>query len=429
MGVSSHGSTDGTLAETPPRGAAFLERHHVMWFVLILAFAAAFRLLLFSGYGLGDDPNYFISYDHIYRTGTWNPKLNYDIRFAFWIPVVTMMKLIGPGEAGFIGFVTLCSIWNLVVVYGLARQEWGPPAALLAMALLAVFPLDVLASTLFVIDIPLATYCFTALWLFRAGLRGRTTASRIAFALASGVVLFLAYLTKQWAVLAGALFAAEALRDVRRTWIASAVCAGIFGLLVAGYCGWLWMRFGDPIYDVHIASSVAIFEPHDRVNQLDYLKMLWLPNEYGTWFAGWYPHLLLALAAVFALRIRHAGRWLGYFLLLLVLLAAAPSHRANGHWSDPRPAHLPLPVPALDPPLSRPGGVSARGAALAPGDRGGPRRGDPRGQRGPGRRADRADARRVRGDAARGRVARPLSGRARVARLRHGLPVHAVRTA
>ena len=310
-----------------PRG-----RRHWLWFALILGLGAAFRLLLFSGYGLGDDPNFVVSYGGIYRTGTWNPTMAYDFRFAFWIPVVAMMELFGPGEAGFIGFITLCSIWNLVVVYGLARQEWDPPAALLAMALLAVFPLDVLASTLFVIDIPLATYCFTALWLYRAALRGRTTASRIGFAIASGVVLFLAYSTKQWAVLVGALFAAETLRDVRRAWVASAVCAGAFGILVAGYFGWQWMRFGDPIHDIRLVRSVAIFEPHDRANQLDYPKMLWLPNEYGTWFAGWYPHLLLALAAVFALRIGHAGRWLGYFLLLLVLLAAAPSHRANGRW-------------------------------------------------------------------------------------------------
>ncbi len=308
------------------------EDRHWLWFAAILVTGVAVRLALSSGYGLGDDPNYFVSYDQIYRTGTWQTDRAYDFRFAFWIPVVASMKLLGPGEAGFIGFVTLCSFWNLVVIHGLARQEWDGPSALLAMALLAVFPLDVLSSTLFVIDIPLAAYCFTALWLYRAALRGRATASRVGFAVAGGLVLFLAYSTKQWAVLVGALFAAEALRDPHRTRISTAWCAGAFLLCVAAYFGWQWMRFGDPIYDVRLVRSVAIFEPHDRWNQLDYARMLWLPTEYGSWFAGWYPHLVLLLAAIFAVRVRRAGRWLAYFLLLLVLLTAAPAHRAGGRW-------------------------------------------------------------------------------------------------
>jgi tetratricopeptide (TPR) repeat protein len=320
------------LEGAPPWGAALTERHHWAWFATILVSGAALRLLLWSGYGLGDDPNFFICYDDIYRTGSWNPMRAYDFRFAFWVPVVTTMKLIGPGEAGFVGFVTLCSVLNLGVVYGLARQEWDRSSGLLAMALLAVFPLDVLSSTLFVIDIPLATYCFSGLLLYRAALRAGTTGARAALAIASGALLFLAYSTKQWAVLVGVLFAAEALRDVRRAWVPSAVCAGAFGTLVAAYFGWQWVRFGDPIYDVHLVRSVAIFEPHSRHNLLDYPAMLWLRNDYGTWFAGWYPHLLLVLAAGFALRVGRAGRWLAYFLLLLALLAAAPSHRVNGRW-------------------------------------------------------------------------------------------------
>jgi hypothetical protein len=316
----------------PSRGATLVQRRHWLLFATILGLGAALRLVLFSGYGLGDDPGFFFYYSEIYRTGSWSPRHAYNFRFAFWVPVVTTMWVFGPSEGAFIGFTTLCSIVNLVLIYGLARQEWDRGGALLAMALLAVFPLDVLCATLFVIDIPLATYCFAALWLYREAFRRTSTASRVGFAIGSGGLLFLGYSTKQWAVLVGALFAAEALRDPRRTWRVSATCAATIGLLVAAYLGWQWVRFHDPIYDIHLVRSVAIFAPHDRLNLLDYAKMLWLPNELGTWFAGWYPHLLLVLAAVFARRTASAGRWLAYFLILLALLAAAPSHRENGRW-------------------------------------------------------------------------------------------------
>jgi 4-amino-4-deoxy-L-arabinose transferase-like glycosyltransferase len=314
------------------RGETFLERHHALLVAAVLAAGIVLRIALFSGYGLGDDPNFFISYYDIYRTGSWNAMRAYDFRFAFWVPVVAAMRLFGPGETAFIGFITACSILNLPLVYGLARQEWDRRAGLLAMALLAVFPLDVLCATLFVIDIPLATYCFGALWLYRAALRGAGARARAALTIAAGVALFAAYSTKQWAVLVGALFAAEAVRDVRGTWRQSALCAGTFLALVGAYFGWQWWRFGDPIYDIHLVRSVAIFEPHYWHHMIDYPTMLWLPNEYGTWFAGWYPHALVLLAIACVARTHRAGRWPAYFVVLLVLLVAAPSHRQNGRW-------------------------------------------------------------------------------------------------
>ena len=145
-------------------------------------------------------------------------------------------------------------------------------------------------------------------------------------------MLFVAYSTKQWAVLVGALFALEALRDLRGTWRQSALCAGTFLALVAVYFGWQWLRFGDPIYDIHLVRSVAIFEPHLRRNMVDYPTMLWWPNEYGSWFAGWYPHALAVLAVACVAWTHRVWRWPAYFLVLLVLLVAAPSHRENGRW-------------------------------------------------------------------------------------------------
>src|SRR5207248_1736074 len=112
-----------------------------LWWALVFVLGVAMRLGLWSGFGLGDDPNYFSAYHGIYLSGVIEPHTAYDFRFAFSIPVVLSMNLLGPTEVGFTAFVTLCSLANLGLVYLLARQEWERPHALLAMTLLAVFPL------------------------------------------------------------------------------------------------------------------------------------------------------------------------------------------------------------------------------------------------------------------------------------------------
>jgi len=300
---------------------------------LVFGFGVALRLLLWSGFGLGDDPNYFFAYHGIYQSGVIDPHAAYDFRFAFWIPVVLSMKLLGPSEVGFTAFVTLCSFANLVLIYLLARQEWERPHALLAMALLAVFPLEVVCSTLFVIDIPLATYAFAAFWLYRRALEdARTPRARLGCAVASALLLFLAYSAKQWAVLIAPLFVFESLRDLRRSWLPALVTGGGFLALAAAYFAWQRVRFGDAFYDIHLVRSVAIFLPHSRDILLDYPRMLWLRNEHGSYFAGWYPHALALLAVVCVTRSLRAGKWLLYFLVLLAGLAAAPSHREHGQW-------------------------------------------------------------------------------------------------
>jgi hypothetical protein len=306
-------------------------RRHAVLFGLVFVGGIVLRLALFSGYGLGDDPGYFLCYRDILETGTFNATRGYNSRFSFWIPVVGFMWTFGVSEAAWVGFVTLCSALNLGLVYLLARQEWDADAGLLAMALLAVLPLDVLSSTLFVIDIPLATYCFAAFWLYRESL-ARTGRAAVRRALGASAFLFLGYVAKQWAVLVGLLFLAEALRDVRRTWRQSLACAGGFLALMAGYAGWQWVQFGDPLWDLHVIRKMALFAPLDQNLLLDYPRMLFLRNEHGTFFAGFHPHAVLVLALLLTARAPAAAKWLGYATILLVALAAAPSHRENGQW-------------------------------------------------------------------------------------------------
>src|SRR6185503_1220658 len=61
-------------------------------------------------------------------------------------------------------------------------------------------------------------------------------------------------------------------------------------------------------------------------------RMLFRANEYGSYFAGFYPHALLVLAVVLLLRLFRAGKWLVYTAVLLAAMAAMPSHRVDGQW-------------------------------------------------------------------------------------------------
>jgi len=304
------------------------------WWWAILIAAIVLRVALYGGYGLGDDPNYYTSYHDILKTGQWRPDRAYDWRFAFWVPVVTFMRVFGVKEWAFVGFITLCGVVNVALVYALARQDWDEPwAPLVAMALMAVLPLEVLSSTLFVIDIPLATYCYAGLWLYgEARTERRSVRIRIATAVLAGVFLFLGYSAKQWGILVGSIFALEALGRVRATWRYSLACGGTFLLLIGAYLGWQWWRFGDPIKDVHVVRSVAIFLPHSWDIVTDYSRMLLFRTEYGSWLGGWYVQATLVLAVLFLHRLLRAGKWLFFFIIQLASLSAMPSHWENGHW-------------------------------------------------------------------------------------------------
>ena len=101
---------------------------------------------------------------------------------------------------------------------------------------------------------------------------------------------------------------------------------------MAIYLGWQQVRFGDWLHHISVEKPVSIFLPYSREILLDYPRMLFLPNMYGSYFAGYYPHALVLLAAVFIGRARAAGKWAAFFAIMLAGLAALPAHRENGQW-------------------------------------------------------------------------------------------------
>jgi 4-amino-4-deoxy-L-arabinose transferase-like glycosyltransferase len=268
----------------------------------------------------------------IARADTYYPSDPYQMRFGMWVPVVIAMKLFGQTELGFVGGMLFCSIYGLVLIYLLARQEWTWPYALLAMALLAVYPLDVLCSTLFANDMMLGAWSFTSLFLYRKALAEQMRpAVCFASAVGSGVFVLFGFVTKPWLVLMIPLFAVEALRR-RHAWRVSLLTAVAAAFFLGAYVFWQWFRFGDPLYHIDVARPLAIFLPYSRDLLLEYPRMLFQPNQYGSRFAGFYPQLVVALALLFVWRAPGALRWLLYFVILIAGLAALPAGRRDGQW-------------------------------------------------------------------------------------------------
>src|SRR5262249_12713366 len=151
----------------------------------------------------------------------------------------------------------------------------------------------------------------------------------------------------------------------------------------------------------------------------DYSRLLLLPSEYGTWFAGWYPHALLVLAVLVRpsgarrrqMAPRLPGRARG-----VVRPALAPGKRTLG---AARSAHLPLPVLHLDPARARAHRLRARAPPRRRTRGRRRRRGGARAVRSTGRRSEPSHARRLRRATTRRRASsRCVSRRALRVRLR-----------
>lgn len=314
-------------------------RHGSDWFFIgaLLIVGTLLRLALASGYGLGDDGPFFAPYSAIARSGVFDPGEQYSLRFGTWLPVVASLRLLGQTEVGFLAPILIASVVNLLLVYSIARDEWDRAAARCAMALLAVLPLEVLCATVFAPDVMLATWMFGSYWCLRRALRTDRSVRRWLFALGAGLTFFVGFISKPWVAFVIPLLAWEALWRGRRRLGVLAVAAVAAIAPAAALCAWQAARFGDPLHQLTMTRRMAAFEPYSSKILLDYPHMLLWPTEYGSFFAGWYPHLLIVLAILCARSAYTAGKWLLYSLIVLLGLAAMPSHWGNGQWQTLSP--------------------------------------------------------------------------------------------
>jgi len=159
----------------------------------IIILALLIRTLCFSGFVLGDDPNY-TDYARTIIDGSYPPLCDLCV-FAFR-PVLLYsiglsLKWLGWSEFNFVLPILLSSLISIYLIYRLAELLFDKNTGLLAALLLAVYPLDVVHATTMSNDIMLGMLVALSMLLLLKGLKGRGRGLALCFT-ASGIVLGIA---------------------------------------------------------------------------------------------------------------------------------------------------------------------------------------------------------------------------------------------
>jgi 4-amino-4-deoxy-L-arabinose transferase-like glycosyltransferase len=191
----------------------------------LVVLALLVRLTFFTGFVASDDSAYLGAASQMLTRLDWSGQDLASSRIGFVAAVAAGLGVFGTRELGIVAIPLLASLATHVIVYRLATLYYGRSAALLAVGLLAVYPLNVVLSTVLVPETLLSCLMAGALLAYeladRAG-RGRGLAG----ALSAGVLLGLAYLVKEPAALVLVAFAlvwaatAVTRRHLRLAWIA-----------------------------------------------------------------------------------------------------------------------------------------------------------------------------------------------------------------
>ena len=160
-------------------------RHPTLIAALIVVAAAGLRLLFFSGIIFYDDYHY-VTRAQILSQGQLVPPTDiFGTRLGVVVPAAVAYRLFGVSKLTTAAYPFVCSLLGVIAVYVFGRRLFGTRTGLLAAALLAVFPMDVLyASTLFA-TVPVTLLVGVSLGLFLLAEQER----RWGLYLASGLVL------------------------------------------------------------------------------------------------------------------------------------------------------------------------------------------------------------------------------------------------
>jgi hypothetical protein len=310
------------------------------WQAVLLAAAAALslRAWLFIGYQGHDDRSY-IAYGwavaqggNIAALGLADPWVG---RLGAWGPISLSIRLLGTSEWALMVHSMLASVASVVLAGALGCKFFSARTGVLAAALMALLPIDVMYGSSAFGDESAGLWCVLTLGGFLWMLHSRQARWGLAAGLAWGV----AYLTKETAVLM-ALPLALILWHARQ-WPArglAALAAG-FGLVFGAELLFWLQHTGDALYRWHatlgarsafippVVASTSWFDwvprpiPSEIFRSqnsiLDAVLMFLTNEEWGLLF------YLLPLALVWAVRRGPAAaRWLSIFIVCMALLLA-----------------------------------------------------------------------------------------------------------
>ncbi len=165
----------------------FLTIHNILILALVI------RILCFSGFVLGDDPNYADDVRTI-LDGSYPPLCDlcvFSFRPVLLYAISSSLTWLGWSEFNFVLPILLSSLISIYLIYRLAELLFDRQTGLLAALLLTVYPLDVVHATTMSNDIMLGMLVALSMLLLLKGLKGRGWGAALCFA-AAGFVLGIA---------------------------------------------------------------------------------------------------------------------------------------------------------------------------------------------------------------------------------------------
>jgi hypothetical protein len=170
---------------------------------LLLGFALAVRLLLFTGLSYGDDVIYVSQVISHAESASWPPEpTHWSTRLGLTLPTTLSVWLLGLRPIGFIFWPLLASLIKVIVAWRIAGFFLDRRAALLAAYLLAAFPVEVIFATHLFPDLIVGLFSTLSLWFWIRALKE----DRATFYLASGGFFAIGYLCRETVILEGPIY-------------------------------------------------------------------------------------------------------------------------------------------------------------------------------------------------------------------------------
>jgi 4-amino-4-deoxy-L-arabinose transferase-like glycosyltransferase len=177
------------------------DRTHQILFGLVLITAIIVRVIAFQGYSDSDPRSYAELADQAARgvayqpaPGDWN---TYALRVGTYLPAALMIRLFGLSEISIAAFPFLISILSCLLAYLFGRHLFGRPTGLMAMAILAIVPIDVQFASLLHSDAIAAFWANLALFILWRLRESNRPGVGVPSALLSGALFGLSWLSRE----------------------------------------------------------------------------------------------------------------------------------------------------------------------------------------------------------------------------------------
>jgi Dolichyl-phosphate-mannose-protein mannosyltransferase len=223
-----------------------------LWLSLLALLSLLIRAVCFTGLiGSADDLGYY-QYAHLISQGLYSPDLHhYAIRYGLTVPVAFVYRVFGTTEWTTVAVPYLASVASVLVVVVIGHKLFDFRTGFTAGFLLATFPLSIHFATILVPEPVAQLYVLLAIVLYLYTDRRYSPV----LAVASGVFLALAYLTKEWSLFIVPAVLIDA--AVRRRWrVCSFIAAGAIAVLGIEHL-YYWVSTGDVLFRLHALSKVV----------------------------------------------------------------------------------------------------------------------------------------------------------------------------